>query len=241
LSLLCALALCAFAAPNAFAKGTTAFNCVKTEKEAAFSDAHCTKAGTGAGYKHQAIVAGEKTTIVLSNKNTESETTKPAPASLHIKLVPMDAEIKCQTVFGEGTLTNNVGPPMNVSGTVTVTFSECALVAPAGTFPGCELESSTIVTKALLSTPAEAMTVRFSEDEGVFAKFHLVNCTSEAFNTEYQMSGSYEAIPNGATWETTAESSKGLKTAGGQAGLVSKTTVTMSPTNPGIAMTTTES
>jgi len=214
---------------------------VKTEKEAEFSDAHCTKSGVGAGYRHEAIAAGEKTNIVVSNKNTESETTKSTPARLLIRLGSMDAEIKCQIVFGEGTLTNNTGPPMNVSGTVTVTFSECSFIAPVGTFPGCALKGSTIVTKALLSTPAEAMTVRFAEDEGVFAKFNLVECTNEPFNIEYQMSGLYEAIPSGATWETTAESSKGLKIAGGQGGLISKTTVTMSPTEPGIAMTTTES
>lgn len=214
---------------------------MKTEKEAQFEDAHCTKGGVGAGYKHQAIAAGEKTSIVISNKNTKNNTTEATPAVMKIKFGTMDAEIICASVFGEGTLTNNAGPPMNVSGTASISFSECALVAPAGTFPGCQLEKPTITSTATLSTPTEGMDVSFTSEAGIFVKFHLTNCTNEPFNIEYQIVGAYTAIPSGTTWETTSESSKGLKIGGGQAGLETKTTVTMSTTEPGIALTTTES
>jgi hypothetical protein len=241
LCLLCALAFCAFTAQSALAaKGTTAFKCTKVEKGAEFSDAHCTKAGTGVGYKHEAIVAGEKTTVSITNKNTESETTKAAPAVIQIHIGPMDGEFRCLSVAGEGTLTNNAGTPMNVSGSVSITYSECT-VFPAVTFPECQLENSSVTTKATLSTPTEAMKVHFAHEGELFAKFTLLKCKGEGENGNYQITGSYDAIPNGTTWETTAESSKGLKSAGGQAGLVSKTTVTMSPSEPGISLTTTES
>jgi hypothetical protein len=241
LCLLCALAFCALAAPNAFAaKGTTAFKCVKAEVGAQFSDAHCTKASTGAGYKHEAIAAGEKTTIAITNQKTESETTKAATAVIKFHIGPMDGEIRCSTVAGEGTLTNNAGTPMNVSGTATITYSECT-VLPVVTFPECQLEKSSASSKATLSTPTEAMRVHFAHEAELFLKFTLVNCKGAGEDGPYQLTGSYDAIPNGTTWETTAESSKGLKSGGGQASIESKTTVTMSPSEPGISLTTTES
>jgi hypothetical protein len=240
LSLLCTLAFCAFASSSAFAaKGTTAFICAKAEK-GEFTDAHCTKSGAGVGYKHEAIAVGTKTNIVISNKNTKNETKEATPAVLKFKIPPMDGEFICQTVSGEGSLTNNAGPPMNVSGEVAITYSECVFQA-GGTFPGCELEGSSISTKATLSTPTEEMAVKFSDAGEVFTKFRLTKCKTEAFNIEYVVKGSYSAIPSGTTWETTAVSTKGLSTAGGQAALETKTTVTMSATETGIALTTTES
>ncbi len=240
LSLLCTLVFCAITAPSALgAKGTTAYACTKVAKEAQFSDAHCTKEGSGEGYKHEEITPGLATNIEITNKNTKNNTAESTPAVLKFFIGPMDGEFVCPNVKGEGTLTNNAGTPMNVSGTVTVTLSECALQA-GGTFPGCVLENSTIVTKASVSSSAEAMQIDFKEDDGPFTTFKLAKCKSEAFNTEYQMTGSYSAIPSGTTWATTVETSK-LKSGGHQASLVTQTTVTMSEGGPGISMTTTES
>ena len=241
-AVLCALVLCAFAAQSALAaKGTTAFTCAKTEKETAFSDAHCTKAGTGAGYKHQAIATGEKTNIVLTNQKTASETTAPTPAIIKIHFGPMEGELECQGVKGEGTLTNNeTGGKMNVSGTVSTTFSECT-VSPTVTFPECQLEKP-FTSTTTFSTPREGMNLSFvPEGSEVLVKFRLIKCKASLENTEYAVSGSYTGTPNGTTWETTTESSSGLKSSGGQAGLISKTTVTRKETETGISMTTTES
>lgn len=73
LVLLCALALCAFAAPSAVAaKGTTAFTCVKGAGAGDFSDPDCekgVKAGTG-GYGHVEIE--DQTETEVSLKNDES-------------------------------------------------------------------------------------------------------------------------------------------------------------------------
>jgi hypothetical protein len=241
LSLLCALALSALAAPSAMAtKGTTAFTCVKVAKGAQFSDAHCTKEGSGEGFKHDVIEAGQKTEITLTNKGTKNSTAESTPAVLGFMIGSMPGSFVCSSVLGEGTLTNNAGPPMNVSGTVTTTFSECSLVAPE-TFPGCQLENSTVVSKASISSPTEAMELEFKEDGEAFVTFKLTKCKSEAFNITYQFTGSYTAIPNGATWQTTVESTKGLKSTGHQASLETQTTVTMSGNQPGISLTTTES
>lgn len=239
LALLCAFAFSTFAAPSALAKGTTAYTCVKAEK-GEFEDAHCTKSKAGGAYKHEAIAAGSKTNIAITNKNTKNATTESTSAILGFRIGPMDGEFICQTVSGEGTLTNNAGTPMNVSGTATISFSECTLL-PQATFPNCVLEGGVITTKASLSTAADSMEVKFSEDGESFAKFKLTKCKSESENLQIQIVGAYSAIPNGTTWETTKESSKGLTSGGGQAFLVSNTTVTMSATEPGIALTTTES
>ncbi len=237
---LCAL-LFAATAPAAFAaEGTTALTCVETEKGAEFEDAHCTAEGTGAGYAQEAIPAGEQTSIALTNAGTQSGTTEPTPAVIGIRIGPMDGDIVCESVAGEGTLTNDEGATMSVSGTVTVVFSECTLVAPQ-TFPGCVLEKPTVTTQAEISSSAAAMRLSFTNEAEEFATFRLTKCTSSGFNTEYRIAGFYEAIPHGTTWETTAETSEGLTTAGGQASLASRMAVTRSATETGIALSTTES
>lgn len=240
LSLLCALAFCAIAAQSASAKGTTAFTCAQTEKEAGFSDAHCTKAGSGSGYKHQAIATGEKTTITLTNQKTASETTAVTPAIIKIHFGPMEGELQCLGVSGEGTLTNNeTGGKMSVSGTIATTFSECT-VSPTVTFPECQLEKPFTFTTNF-SSPSEGMNLSFAPEGTEVGKLRLAKCKNSVENTDYVITGSYTATPNGTTWETTTEGSLGLKTSGGQAGLISKTTVTRKGTETGISMTTTES
>jgi hypothetical protein len=78
-SLLCALVLCAVAAPSAVAlKGTTAFGCVKVKAGAEFEDEHCTKkaAAGGEGWIHQAINPGQ-TLLTASNNKTGAEVIFP--------------------------------------------------------------------------------------------------------------------------------------------------------------------
>jgi hypothetical protein len=76
LSLVCALALCALAAPNAMAlKGTTAYTCVHVTEAAAFEDEHCTKdAEGGEGWIHAEIEPGAaETKLAVSNNETGSK------------------------------------------------------------------------------------------------------------------------------------------------------------------------
>jgi hypothetical protein len=82
LSLLCALVLCALAAPGAMAlKGTTAFIC-KPEPKAesktkGFEDEHCTKSveGTNATWVHTEL--GAVSQLTVSNLETESKVVFP--------------------------------------------------------------------------------------------------------------------------------------------------------------------
>lgn len=241
LTMLCLLVLGAVPASSAFAaKGTTAFTCLKVEKEAQFSDAHCTTGGIGTGYKHEAVPAGTKTAFLISNQKTQGGTTEPTTAIIRIRIGPMDGDIQCKTVSGEGSLTGNAGPPMNLTGSVTIAFGECTLVAP-GTFPECVLASPTITTLPLnITTPTEGMKLSFAGETGTFAKFSLTKCKNPPFNTEYVITGGFDALPSGTTLETTAETSLGLKTTGGQAALISKTTLTRVGVEAGTSFTTTE-
>jgi hypothetical protein len=76
LSLLSALAFCAFAAPSAMAlNGTTAFKCIHTIPSGEeFSDEHCTSAQTGsAGFTEMGLTPGTSTNITASNSSTEGK------------------------------------------------------------------------------------------------------------------------------------------------------------------------
>jgi len=81
LSLLCVLALCAFAAPSATAlEGTTAFTCKPepkpTELTKGFEDEHCNKAAQGSKVKfiHKEIAEAVKTQLLVTNNETAAKT-----------------------------------------------------------------------------------------------------------------------------------------------------------------------
>jgi hypothetical protein len=135
LSLLCALAFCAFAAPSASAAGTTAVTCVETPKGEGFSDAHCDNAvSEGATFKHEAIPANTTTEIELTNEKTTADTKGAVSSLLTGELGGVKAvEITCKTVKGTGSLTNKEEKgSMLASGSATIEHSECVVAKPAG-------------------------------------------------------------------------------------------------------------
>jgi hypothetical protein len=75
LSLLCALAFCAFAAPSAMAapSGTAYYTCAP-KAHGPFEDAHCTKEVADGNFEHQLIPAGT-TEITISNNKTGAVST----------------------------------------------------------------------------------------------------------------------------------------------------------------------
>lgn len=136
LSLLCMVAICAFAAPSASAEGTTAVTCVKGEGKLDFNDAHCTEsAEPGKGlYGHIGIAENQLTEIELSNANTANKTTEAEPSLLTGELAGVKSvEISCKTVKGTGSLTNKEEKAsMLASGSATIEHSECVVSKPAG-------------------------------------------------------------------------------------------------------------
>lgn len=80
LALLSALAICAFAAPNAMAiNGTAAFKCIHTIPSGEeFSDEHCKSAQTGqSGFTEMGVTANTETKITTTNSSTEGKVVNP--------------------------------------------------------------------------------------------------------------------------------------------------------------------
>lgn len=256
ISLLCVLAFCALAAPSAFAtKGTTAYTCVKVSKEAQFEDAHCTKGGSGAGYRHEEIEPGKNTGLTISNKNTAgSKTEGDTAAVLNATLFNEAATITCTNMHGGGSLTNTAGPPMSVSGTLDLKFLECDAkvgtttceVIGAGTGVGVYTGKVSFATP---STPTEVDEVKFEEDGEVLSKFK-VKCPAP-INKEVavELTGTTTANISGATLEFTKKSTEGNGSCEEKNGLCAnsqiasfetKITLTQATGEPGISITTTE-
>ena len=213
LSLLCALVLCAIAAPSAMAtKGTTAFTCEKTLTGAEFEDAHCDKgiAGTS-GFKHTALVAGTPTSIVVSNQQTKNLTTESTPAKLTTTIGSIAVEIVCLGVTGTGTLENQAGPPMKAEGTLKGEYTGCTVTKPAGK---CKVKEpikfeGKAVTKVIKDTPPEEMGLEVGQI-GTNPLYEVVieNISLCPIVGTYQATGSYigtaagEPTGKGATFTT---------------------------------------
>jgi hypothetical protein len=217
LSLLCALALSAFAAPSAFAeRGQTAFTCAKEEGVRNFEDPHCDKTATGTGeYGHVAIT--EKTNISLTNHNTKNNTTEHTPAFLHAAKLHgvANVEIECTTVHGTGTMENKVEGVMRATGEGTIEFEgNPRLVPPTDTGncwtnqSGCTVKPGKVETKAkTIETAAvggmeAGMGLEFSPKTGT--KFTTVtfegSCGLKSFGAipvEGSVVGTAEGVPNG--------------------------------------------
>jgi len=138
LALLCALLSSACAAQSAsasLAKNTTAFTCVKGGGETDFSDAHCDKfVGAKNGeYGHLAIKVGETTKVIFTNASTANSTKESTPAIFKAEPFKVKTEITCNTVKGEGTVTNEE-PEAKVhrgSGSGTTEGTACSVQKPA--------------------------------------------------------------------------------------------------------------
>jgi hypothetical protein len=263
LSLLSALLLCAFAAQSASAaaaKNTTAVTCVENGGAKDFSDAHCDTAvtpGTGK-FGHVAIENGKATTITVTNEKTASETKGAAPTILKGTVFGVKNEITCNTVKGEGSLTNEeVGKEHKVKGSVTANFTSCTVNKPSGF--GCKVKepitvkSNTEGVEELQGAKEKEkgekgteMGLEFKPTEGeTFSSVVIEGCfLAGTFKTTGTAIGTGTPAPNakhsGATnIFTNAMTKETLKLSGNPAEVSSSTTVTMSGGGNPIALTTT--
>lgn len=197
LLLLCALALCAFAAPSASAAGTTAFTCAPAEKGAGFEDTHCDKAvESGAKYKHEAISPGKSTEITLTNQKTKNATTEHTPSTLHGLLLGIKTNVTCTKVHGTGTLTNEeVKGVMRTAGTATIEHTECTVTEPSG----CTVKEPIVYsTKFESYEKGEEMGLLFTPKEG--KAFGAITYNSKegqkcGIKGTFGIEGSFEGTP----------------------------------------------
>lgn len=195
LSLLCALAFCAFAAPGASAKGTTAFTCAKVEpKTGKFADAHCDTGSSEGEFEHQAITA-ENTELELSNAKTKKETTEAEPSVLSGKLLSAEVRVECKTVEGTGSLTNGVSEgTMRTTGTMVIKHSACTVTSPNK----CKVkEPITYNSKFTTYQNATEMGLAMTPASGTeFGSFTLEGAECPIKQT-FGISGSFELTPGG--------------------------------------------
>lgn len=245
MALVCALALCALAASNAAASGTTAFTCAENGGEKDFSDAHCdkqVKAGEGK-FGHVSIAVGTTQEITVSNEKTASETTAAEPTVLTGTLAGIAVEVVCNSVTGTGTLKNEeVAGAMQAAGNVTMEHSKCTVAKP----PTCSV-AEPIVYKNHFKTYQNGteMGVEYKpENEVEFGSFVLKNNGAQTCLCKgtYKIEGSYEGTAagsptgKGATQVFTKEMGK-LTWAGHAYTLTGAVTMRLKGGNP-IAFTT---
>jgi hypothetical protein len=210
LSLLCALAVCAFAASGASAAGgLTLVTCKKGGttldfKANAAGESHCSstdkvalKAGT---YSHFRVANGVPTTITGSNAKTTNETKEAVPAELEGVVAGVVLKVKCTTVSSSGT-TENTEPSAEthkivVSG-VVITYSGCTVPTPPE--QECKVTGGTFSTNSLKAESVED-NLKFVPTTGsVFASIPISGCKTAALNGSKEVKGSVVATPNGAT------------------------------------------
>jgi hypothetical protein len=234
LSLLCALSLCAFAAPGAMAaKGSTAFTCVEKGGQQEFGDADCSKLVEGKGkYGHVEIKAGEETSAEFTNAGG-------AP-KFEGEIGGVKAEILCLgEVNGAEKIENVNATPMRVSGnSVTISFTECVPVG-ALAFDGCTVINGEItIENTTNKTVQDTMDVEFNTVLGNFGLIRLKGCKTAALNGAFSLKGVMKAIAFGALLVFTEESTKELELAGSPASLTATLTLKMTGGNA-ISYTTT--
>jgi hypothetical protein len=213
LSLLCALAFTAFAAPSAQA-GTTMFTCVKGGGAQEFTEAHCAKNGHDDKNKYGHVGFAGTTKWVSTNKKTANTTVDHTTAILKGTLAGATAEISCTKVDGHGSLTNEeVGGKMRVQGTAVGTYSECTVTKPT---KGCTVKQP-IIFESNVSTVEEGATMglRFTGSKAgeIFTEIFYENkgaekCSLLNGGKPFPTSGSMVATDKGATLEFTAAHSK---------------------------------
>jgi len=240
LSLLCALLICAFAAPSASA-GTTAFTCVETKaKEGDFTDAHCgnqVKAGEGS-YAHVTIKPNEETQISLTNEKTASETKAAQPFNFSGTLFGATIEFSCRTVSGSGTLTNEETKEkvMQTTGNAIIQATKCTVTKPAKCTVG---EPFTWDTHFKTYEKEAEMGIEFTPKNGEqFGFWELLGseCTLKGMKTAIE--GSFKgtiggsAKGKGATIGLTEASTAGLTWGGKPYVLTGSMTPSMKEGNP---------
>jgi hypothetical protein len=187
LSLLCALAFCAFAAQSALAakaKNTTAVTCVKGGGAKDFKDAHCDEKVTPetGQFGHVAFSLNATTEVEVNNSETKNNTTEPESAILKGTLAGAEAEVTCKTATSEGAAKaswienkeHSAAKEHTFLGTVAVRFKECQVKKPA---------------KCTVKEPIEVKSVI----EGVEGLTFGAN--KEAMGVEFKPDGEGESVP----------------------------------------------
>jgi hypothetical protein len=238
LSLLCALAFSAIAVASASAetKTTTAFTCVKAEGGKGFSKEHCAAADAvneKAAFKHEEIKPGSWTTIEATNDKTGPETSTSTNAVLNATIGGLKAVITAKKVIAHGELENFEDPvtkAMDIKQRkVIITYTEAVLSGALATVEGCKVVKSEVVTNELEATSlVNTHESVYSGPGKVFAIIKLEGCKTKELNEKgIEVTGTANAIGDGATIETTAASTAGLKAAGQPASYTSKLTPRM--------------
>lgn len=251
LSLLSALALCAFMAQGASAawetaKHTTIFTCVEGGTKD-FKDAHCKEsvtAGTGK-FGHVEIAAGKPTKVTVSNETTAGAR---EPAVLTGSLFGATVKVTCQKVANgaaenvlENKQTETEGKiTHDVVGKSSVVFTECKVEGNGAT---CKVKEP-VKTDTNVAAQEEPTTGNMA-----FNFTPLVEGTAYAtlefeggcLITKTEVKGSARGTPEGATINFKAED-ESLTAFGGAATFTGKFTVKMAeevgvPENP-ISVTT---
>ncbi|HET7445221.1 MAG TPA: hypothetical protein VFJ57_11230, partial [Solirubrobacterales bacterium] len=206
IAVLFALALSAFAASGASAKGTTAYTCVTGA--GTFLGDHCLTAGQGGSggeSKHVAIEPNTTTTGTATNANTTSNTTAHRVSILKGVISGLASEIECTEVHGEGTFENRTeGETMYAHAEGKLHYTGCKVLAPAG--KGCVVANEgTITTEQLTGrTEAEGHLIKITPKEGAkFATITLEKCTPASLNQAYPVEGSLKVVATGATLSST--------------------------------------
>jgi hypothetical protein len=135
LSLLCALAFCAFGASSASAatKGVTAFTCApNVDTKGDFNDEHCDETVTaGTGKFTHVSLPSNPTTVTVTNEKTQNKTSEPGHATLKGVLGGVKSEITCTEVHGHGSLENKLsGEQHSVVFSGKVIYKNCTMPLP---------------------------------------------------------------------------------------------------------------
>jgi hypothetical protein len=266
LSVLCALALSAFAAPSAMAlKGTTAFTCQPelkpTETTKGFEDEHCTKALTGTKVKfvHSEIAPNTKTLVTVTNNETGEKESKPKFLST---IAGVNFELEgtgFMSCVEKTTIENkvNAAKQMEASGSGCGSFTGVQVIKPGK----CALaKEETILgegslAKTVVKEPKAGVSEMYGEavppESGIFAEFSFAGAECPLKGTVVKITGTArsnvttnEAQLDGATVKTTtAETEKTLKVGGNVAKTEFVATVRMAPVeklpeNPLVVTTT---
>ena len=222
LSLLCALAVSAFAAEYAGA-GQTAYVCrvpVAGDEPVGekFSDAHC-KTPDGSGtLRHVTIGVTQPVPVTVINSTTGSET---SPAILQAVVGGLNTIIEAKKVSGSGTLENHTTIPfigtmyftLNLS---KLTFEEVSVTNRKCTFTGIPGGVGKVETEPITATSLEQEdSVKFGPTTGSkFAEFELsgAECPA-ALKGKYPLFGSFKTnSTSGATATSTQATVTGEKT-----------------------------
>jgi hypothetical protein len=243
--LICAFFCSAVMAPSAFAtEETAAFTCVKKAEPggAGFSKAHCRPAdavASGATFEFKTVPTETSIAFEAKNENLGAGTTETIPAVLTASVSGIKIQITWNgiTVTG-GSLKLDVFP-------LRVTFKAPHILFHTPKIDLtlekiCKVKGGEMKTASLeATTVAKSTEIEFKPEVGeTVATLELEGAECPFTGVPLKITGSFKAIPNGTTLETTEASSKGLKLGGSSASLVSVTTLRAAEKGNPIGFTT---